>query len=55
MTVLDTKKTMKAWYKFALDTVKMHRFVGGHRNNRAYHAELLNSAHYWLTQLQSNG
>lgn len=52
MIVIDSKETIKAWYKFALETVKLHRSVGGHRNNRAFHAQLLDDAHFWLGQLR---
>lgn len=52
MAIIGPNETIMAWYKFALETVKLHRFAGGHRNNRANHAELLNSAHFWLEQLK---
>lgn len=52
MIELNSRKTFKVWYKFGLETVKLHRFKGGHKLNPALHAELLNSAHYWLEQLK---
>lgn len=45
MIELDSRNTLKVWYKLSLDTVKVHRFTGGHKLNPAFHAELLNSAH----------
>lgn len=53
MAIFESKKTLKALYKFGLETVKLHRFAGGHRINPAYHAELLDDAHFWLEQLKS--
>lgn len=52
MAIIEPNETIKAWYKFALETVKMHRLIGGHRNDRARHAQLLDSAHFWLDQLR---
>lgn len=52
MAVIEPNETIKAWYKLALGTVKLHRLMGGHRINRARHAQLLDSAHFWLDQLK---